>query len=230
MKYILSLLILFALPVSADETPTPACSPILEKYGNVQLHRLMSRNDCWLSINPVQTDEPMKYRSFLISSNGLLMVFNSFGEGPEHETTGAREFFFLPRKNQIIDFQVDEKKKILTLKITNDQMLSFSLDTAQILSLSDAVVIVDKKIIPANKGGVSIKNNKAGVFLDCGFQRGSSPTQDPYSACSFIDPQNKTCAIMNHRLFNYEKDSSPRSDAELLRVYERFCKERKNGI
>lgn len=227
MKYLFLSLILSSLQVFADGTPAPEpeCTEILQSYGNVNVHRMMnSSKDCWISITPLKTDEPLKYRSYLVSSNGLLMVFNSFGEGSEDQTTGAREFYFFPRKNKVLDPIPNEKNKTLAVKMTNDQVLTFSTVTGQLVSLSQAVVSVDRKVHPSNKGGVQIKNNQAGIFLDCGFELGTSPTQDPYSTCSFIDSKNKSCTIMNHRIFNYEDgENRPRSDEELARVYERFC-------
>ncbi len=166
----------------------------------------------------------LKYRQFVLSSEGMMMVFNSFGQGTSSQFTGAREYYFFPRTANQISFDVLESKKILTVTMPNQKKLSFKYDTAEFKELESAQVKIDNSIEINNRGGVEILSYN-GVYMDCGFQMGQSPIANPFRFCQFVDAKRHTCRVQNQQVINYYDNGeiSLRSDQEIKDYVLRSC-------
>src|SRR5690348_13146670 len=123
---------LLAAALSYASGPQRNCQESLTSIGNVQAFQLpMAKGECSVSIRTVKYSSDLIYRDYLAFTNGLLLVFNSYGEGDEQTHTGAREFYFLPRVNDNFSIQVEERERSLKLRLADGAWLMFSADNAQ---------------------------------------------------------------------------------------------------
>lgn len=189
------------LGVSAWSAAPVACTDTLEAHGQIQIQRMASGTDCYLSVHPMNSNN-LVYRDYLFTGDGLMMVFNSYGEGPENETTAAREFYFFPRRQTAPDFVYDDAHNQLIVHHTDGYEYTFDYQTAQLTGISYSQVQVATSVLPANRGGVEVPFYK-GLILDAGFKRGSSPTGDAAQSSTFRDEAGHTCRILNNRIFTY---------------------------
>lgn len=206
MKSLLMTLFLMTMTLS-QKVFAFDCSEILTHYDNIQIQRSQfSSTDsaCFVSIHPMFIKD-MKYRDYLLTTDGLFMVFNSYKDGSIASSTGAREYFIFPRNFQKFEIIHEASMQQLIISINDSQNFIFSTATAELMSISGAAVIVDPEITPKNAGGVEIKNFP-GILLDSGFRMGGSPTEVSSRSSTFKDINNKSCSIKNSRLFNYEND------------------------
>jgi hypothetical protein len=171
LAVLVSLLSGISLPAKA------ACTPHSTITKTVQAERAaLADQSCSISIRPVNTPH-LIYREFIAGDSGLFMVFNSFGDGNQDQFTGAREFYFFPRAQQI-DFSVDPRSQDISLRFSNGDEFDFDARTAGLKSMGRGKISVDSKINGANQGGVEISTYK-GLWLDLGFAVGHSPSQEP---------------------------------------------------
>lgn len=167
----------------------------------------------------------MVYRGYIFSEDGNLMVFNSFGTGPISESTGAREFYTFPRRQQNPTFKWNEEARRLEVTSTTGDEYYFDYETAQMSGMNKAQVQVAAEVTPFNNGGVEIKGYK-GLILDAGFKRGSAPTGNVRGKAKFIDEVGKTCDILIGDVFSYSNDGDPYikySDKNLAKYLKTKC-------
>lgn len=196
-----NLLFLLLLPISAFANTI--CESNVEFYENMRIQTGQFKStECYLSISPRKTNE-MKYRNFLLTSSGRFLIFNSFGQGPSSEYTGAREYNFFPR-NQQMTYRVSEREVIISL--VNGDKLVFDKELASPLSLTGAVINVDDNIVRNNSGGVEIESYKR-VVIDFGFQMGMSPTWNLKREAIVTDEFNAKCSITNSEIL-YKENSN----------------------
>jgi hypothetical protein len=158
-------------------------------------------NDCFISLSPRKTNG-MYYRTFLITSSGRFLIFNSFGSGPSSTHSGAREFNFFKRTKEISYRILDETVEVL---LSNGDKLTFNKELVTPVSIDRGVVEFDPVITPENNGGVNITHYR-GLMLDFGFQMGMSPSWYLNRESTFIDEISNTCLIKNSE-FLYKKNS-----------------------
>lgn len=175
------------------------CHQDVQIFENTQLQidRFSGTSVCYVSIHS-DTDFSMKYRNYLLTNNGLLMIFNSFGNGPEATTTGAREYYF-PTKLKTIP-RVSYKNQIITVVLTDNVSIQFSTQTGDPIQISNASFTLDPKIVTTNKGGLEIKNSTV-IYVDGGFRMGKAPTSVD-SGKSDIKQQTQSCTVQNSELFD----------------------------
>ncbi len=160
----------------------------------------LSADKCYFSVS-INRFTDLVYRQYLFTTNGLLMVFNSFGSGPESTDTGAREYYFFPRDHDI-QLKVDPTMGLLQLRLINGDMATFDIEAASLDRLDLGQVFVDPEIVQSNQGGVEIKRY-SGLLLDSGFKLGSSPSSKPNRESKFTDAGGRTCVVKNSEIFKY---------------------------
>ena len=162
----------------------------------LQSGKFSSSNECFISILPRRTKN-LIYRNFVFSSNGMIMVFNSFGEGAEHETTGARIYFLFPYR-QNLRWSLSEN--FLLIFLPSNEVARFDLKSGQWVDLSNAQLFVDPKISLENKGGVELSYFN-GLTLDAGFELGDSPIWDLTRMSTLEDSRGQMCVFKNKEVF-----------------------------
>ena len=191
------------LQIKQNDSPYSSCQDQLQLFDQTQIQQIFSKNSntCHLLTSNRNDFSNLKYRSYLFSSNGLLMVFVSLGSGDDNTTTGAKEFYFFPRNNQSLQYRsLDNQKILFNLKGPFD----FTMDsiTSQLINSNNAFVKVDTKISAENNAGVIIIP-KMGFVLESPFTLGGAPTSKPNAESFFIDRNNLKCRFLNKEIFRY---------------------------
>jgi hypothetical protein len=172
--------------------------------GGTQGYVMAYGDKCMVSIDPSYTPD-LVYRSYAFYEDGLLMVFNSFGDGPDiARLTAAREFYFFPRSSPL-GLQMDEVRQSVAVVMANGDRVDFAAATGQPSALSRGAVSVAPAVEPANRGGVEFPRY-AGLLLDLGFARGHSPSARPENDAFFRDAAGQTCAVKMKEVFDYTPD------------------------
>ena len=200
------------------------CAPTHFKIDNSQVHRNYdtATNWCYLVLGPSNIDSFI-YRNYMLTNEGLLFIFNSFGEGPSSTTTGARAFYFFPRLTQDISFQLNETKHELEVMLTNQKKIFFSTGTSNITNIENGSMSLDPQINPKNHGGLEI-TKYSGLYLDAGFSMGHSPVENLAASSVFYDSKGKSCKVKNQLIFEKKSENvSPRSDIEISKLLKKTC-------
>lgn len=198
--------LLASLILSSAFAVAPAnCNYKNEYFDGTQVQTNGGSRDCYVSISSRNAYVDLIYRSFLFSSDGLLMVFNSFGDGPESQTTAARDFNFFPRGQFDLAYQYDAATKKLFVRMPNGKVATFDTQKAVLESISGSVIQQDYMIVPENRGGIEIISNDS-LFMDGGFKMGQSPSQNPKGKVVFKDAQQNSCELVNADVYRYTSD------------------------
>ena len=171
--------------------------------------------ECLVSITPTSTPH-LVYRSFSFYDDGLLMVFSSYGEGDNSDTTSAREFYFFPRSGAL-DLRMDAKTRTITVVMADGGEIGIDAATAQIAAVQRGEATVSPRNDPAERGGVEFPRY-AGLMLDAGFARGRSPSARPNETSVFRSAYGQLCSVANREVFAYDAKGNPAlkfADAEL---------------
>ncbi len=221
MSFLFSLL--FTLQAWGAEPGT--CPDILEKRGSIQLQQMMTNDGfCFLSVGNFKSSG-LVYRNYLFTSDGNLMIFNSFGWGDDSGSTGARDFYMFPRPLAKATYQWNDEARHLEVTDVTGGKSHFSYETAELIHMEKGQVTVDPKVHPDNKGGVEIRNYR-GLLLDIGWAVGRSPTQNPSGWATFKDHKGQSCRVRNRDVFRYGSDGDvffKYSDNDLARYLARVC-------
>ena len=210
---------------SADQTD---CPDKLEAHNLTQVQQSYSPSmkRCYLSISNRNNYQTLVYRDYLISSEGHLMAFLSFGPGPDATTTGAKEFYFFPRNTKKQDFHWDNDNSILVVKATTPFDYIFDTTTSEITEIANAQVFIDPKISKENNGGITMIP-QTGLVLEFPFQLGKAPTSIPTLKGYFIDSKSHRCSMKVSDLFkvlNQDGDVAFKyTDAQLTKLLKTKC-------
>ena len=224
MSWILSLV--FISGIARAEDPA-TCPYFVERQEGTQIQQLWSEGSksCFFSVTPLNAYVDLIYRDHLFTSEGLFMVFNSFGEGSDSETTAAREFYMFPRTEQKFEHRWDvDKKELEITHVTGDKFV-FDARKARLKSMTRAQVSVANDVEVGNRGGIEISNYQ-GILLDGGFSRGSSPTADPDAKAMITDKQGAKCSVYNRQIFDYTSDGDvifKFTDPEFYKFLKKNC-------
>jgi hypothetical protein len=167
----------------------------------------------------------LTYRDFLFDDAGLFMIFNSFGQGPESDTTGAREFYLFPRDVKPLSYDYDGANKRLAVTTPSGKVFTFNTEKAILVSITGTAFSQDYNIVKGNNGGIEITQND-GFYLDLGFTMGQSPSQNSARKVTFKDIQGNTCQVKNSQIFKYTVDSDvifKYNDAQLKTFLRSSC-------
>jgi hypothetical protein len=154
---------------------------------------------CFVSIHPMEAT--MVYRDYALFDDGMLMVFNSYGETEGPTMTSAREFYFFPRAGALA-LAMDVAAKTVAVIMADGGRASFDPPTAQISALDRGAVTVASRIDRADRGGVEITGYN-GLMLDAGFRLGELPSGRPDADATFRSAQGQTCTVKNKEIFAY---------------------------
>lgn len=206
---------------AADATTCPAK---VERHGSIQLQQGLSNNNvCFLSVGNFKTEGGV-YRNYLFTSDGELMVFNSYGWGDDSDSTGAREYFFFPRTADL-SFNWNTQSRQLEITAVSGDQFFFDYEEAQLAGMSKGQVKLATEVNKTNKGGVEILKYQ-GLLLDGGFKVGSAPTSSSSRNSIFKDAAGTSCTVKNTALFTYESDGDvffKFSDKDLSVFLKRVC-------
>jgi hypothetical protein len=212
--------IFYVLPLKSQAL----CEDYLFGINNLQVYRQASieAKECYVSLQP-RNIEGLFYRDYLISSQGLLMVFNSYGDGPSSQSTGAREFYFFPRSAIAdLEIKISESNQIQVM-LASGRWATFSSKIADLSEIESGTITRDPNIHKQNRGGIEITSYD-GLTLDAGFTIGKSPTDDLNRRSTFRDARGKTCLIQNRLIFDkVDVNSILKSDAEISRILKKQC-------
>ena len=208
--FLLTLLARFALAASLvapaeSSNMTDLCPDQLAAFENVQVQQSLLGNgtECFLSLHPRNSFESLVYRDYLITSSGLLMVFNSYSADLSSASDGAREFYLFPKEFKGFQWKVEDQYLVVTGFA--DRVLKFSLKTAQLEVISGAEVKLADKVLPNNKGGLEILSADF-LYVDAGFKLGDSPSYDHSRNSEVKNPQKQVCSVKNPKIYNYDDD------------------------
>ena len=210
------------LCLASSTTWAAACGEYNDLVDGVLLSRVTRSNECWLEVSP---DLPPKliYRDYLITDKGLMMIFNSYGEGPDSEMTGARVLFFFPR-TEIPD--VDRSGPDFVIHTASPNVvLHMDRKSAKLLGMEHGKVVEDPQVIPTNKGGVEFSNLNT-VWMDSGFGHGHDPTSEKTHSSIFHGANGKSCTVKNTEVFDYvgnEVNLKFSTDAEVAKFVKTRC-------
>jgi len=157
---------------------------------------------CYVSIGAMST-ENLIYKAYGFYSDGLLMVFSSYGDGEDSNPnlTSAREFFFFPRTGALA-LEMDPAAQTVSVVMADGGRVHIDPATAQIRSLARGAVTVSPRVDPAERGGVEI-TSYSGLMLDAGFRMGESPSGRPAAESTFRDALGVMCTVKNNEIFAY---------------------------
>ncbi len=174
---------------------------------NLQYSQQYQRDiaECWFSVHPMNGYEKLTYRSYLITTAGLFFVFNSYGEGSDQKTTGAREYYFFPRDTFTGGIVLNNDK--VAVRVNGKLTIEFETKTLYPLNNANLTLKNSKAISPKNAGGVEVLDYN-GVYLDTGFTMGKAPSSVKTNKSMFKNQSGQKCSIANQDLFDY-KDENP---------------------
>jgi len=207
---------------AAVHSPAP-CDDYHIRYGAFHYQRLSnSDGSCFLSMDPFDIHN-FVYRGYLVTNEGLLMVFNSYSNSSTSTSTGARVFHFFPRQNTP-DLVVLGKETHVKLAAPKMELV-LSQEKDVILGLVGGSIHEDPKVQSGNQGGVEILKSDS-LYLDSGFAMGHDVTTDAQKKSVFHDSKGHTCTVLNGDVFSYTADGDSHfkfSDSELKTFLKSRC-------
>ncbi|UXR65062.1 hypothetical protein EZJ49_02210 [Bdellovibrio bacteriovorus] len=225
MKVVLFATALF-FAAMANAAPAPeSCQPMAETKGGILLQRawLDQAEICMLSVSPTDAYKDMIYRDYVLTADGMFMVFNSYGTDGQF---GARDFYMFPRKQTKMNYQWNEDAQELIIEHVTGDRFVFDMNKAVLKSISGASKVVVDKVSKKNGGGVSIEGYK-GQILDVGFALNQDPSQNSGGSSVLRDSQ-RSCSLRNKDLFRYMSDGDVifrfKTDAEFQKLVSTSCR------
>lgn len=191
------------LKAAASARPASACQVVRPVHaGGTQGYAdQMGSGACFVSVHP-NSSVGLVYRNYGVFSDGMLLVFNSFGDSEDTaKDTGAREFYFFPR-TQVPTLQIDPAAPSVSVTMSDGGTVTFDPATAQPSAADRGTVTVAGTVDRGNKGGVEFPSY-AGLMLDAGFRMGELPSGRPNAESAFRDASGRTCTVKNNEVFVY---------------------------
>ncbi|MEK2646312.1 hypothetical protein [Bdellovibrio sp. BCCA] len=197
---LVSLLMLFSHSHAAEPS---SCTSFEEYKMGVNLKRtwFATSGVCMLSVSPADAYKNLIYRDYSLSTDGMFMVFNLYGNEGDF---GVRDFFMFPRTASVLSYQWKEDTRELLITHVTGDVFTFNADTAQLKSISGATVKVSATVSRSNRGGVEVQDYK-GLLLDTGFTLNQDPAQNS-KATSSLKKSASSCSVQNKNLFRYMSD------------------------
>lgn len=201
MRWLIGISLFFSFSV-IEASETPCANQRWHYKGTVVSQGYFSQSQtCFMTVRAMNTTD-LIYRDFLFTSRGLMMVFNSFGDGPSSSTTGASEFLFFPiRQALAVDF-IDD---LVVVTMANGSKVSFDAEKAFPVELEDGDLLVDPVVRIGNEGGVSVLHFE-GIRFEAGFQMGMSPSWYLNRQTQVKDRDGQACLVRNSEIFVKKDD------------------------
>lgn len=202
-----------ARPASACQVVRPVHAGGTQGYADQ-----MGSGACFVSIHPNNTVD-LVYRNYGVFSDGMFLVFNSFGDSEDTaKDTGAREFYFFPRAG-VPTLHIDPAAPSVSVTMVDGGVVTFDPATAQPSAVDRGAVVVAGTVDRGNKGGLEFPSY-AGLMLDAGFRMGELPSGKPNNDSTFRDAAGKTCTVKNNEVFAYaDGDRSFKFDDAALKTF-----------
>ena len=191
------------LKAAAVPRPAAACPQVRPVHaGGTQGYAdALASGMCFISISP-NGSSGLVYRNFAVFSDGMFLVFNSFGDSEDTaKDTGAREFYFFPRAGLPV-LHIDPAVPSVSVTLGDGGAIVFDPATAQPRSVERGSVSVAGAVDRGNKGGVEFPSY-AGLMLDAGFRMGELPSGRPNAESVFRDAGGRLCVVKNNEVFSY---------------------------
>lgn len=218
----------FNLGFSKINFKSESCPDLFEVQFETQIQQIagLQGRTCYLMPSNRNNFETLIYRSYLFSSAGSMLAFLSFGEGPESETTGAKEFYFFPRKKlneQSFVWNLDD----ISFNIQTNAAYNFYFDAkvTEILSVKNAQVKLSKEIRKDNNGGIFLTPEK-GLIFELPFTLGSAPSTQLNLSGKLLNSKNQICKLKIGQVFRKTSDGDSEiklTDAELKKLVTKSC-------
>jgi len=143
------------------------------------------------------------YRAYSFYSDGMLMVFSSYGDGDDSNPnlTSARVFYVFPRTGALA-LEMNPAAGTVSVVMADGGRAHIDPATAQLSSLERGSITVSPRVDPSERGGVEI-TSYAGLMLDAGFRMGESPSGRPNADSTFRDAHGHLCTVKNNEIFAY---------------------------
>lgn len=183
------------------------CQEVLTGNDVIQINRQWdaTTRSCFISITP-RSIQNLKYRDYYFDSSGFFMVFNSYGEGPDAQNTGARSFYLFPVTENYPDYSIEANGDVV-IKLVSGHLFRVSGKDFSIVSLSDGV-IHEKPLAKDNAGGIEFRLQK-GFWLDGGFRMGGTRLDNPKNKSVLQSGNsNSKCSVLNNLFFDYPRPSN----------------------
>lgn len=188
--------------------------------GEVEVYYSKIAGECAVFATP-QNKPGLVYRSYLFTDSGLFQIFNSFDETENHNATGVRAYFFLPRQNKVT-FKL-RKDGDLQIETAAGRTVIIEAKDARLKKITDAKFEESIDVKPENNGGVELVEAKF-LFIDTGFAFGDSPYTDPDRHSTIHDSEGRICDLQNSELFTLAKgEARLKSDLELAQILSKSC-------
>lgn len=185
---------------NASANSVASCPREQVRYSDTDVQRgSFSDGTCYLMITPLVYSN-LVYRSYLWTSEGLLSVFNSYGDGEPEKDASFRTFRFFPRV-KALDMNFDAKINKLKVQLSNGDVAGFAGGTAQISEIGMGTVDV-QDVNRNNRGGLEFPTYQ-GLMLDAGWMFGNSTESDSNGKSLFRDSYGQTCEVKNSDIFVY---------------------------
>lgn len=208
------------LKTASSARPAAACPQVRPVHagGTQGYSDALNSGMCFVSVQP-NNSTGLIYRNYGIFSDGLFMVFNSFGDSENtSKDTGAREFYFFPR-SVVPTLQIDPAGPSVSVTMADGGTVTFDPATAQPRSTDRGTVTVAGTVDRANKGGVEFPSY-AGLMLDAGFRMGELPSGKPNGEAAFRDAGGRTCKVKNNEVYAYaDGDRTFKFDDAALKAF-----------
>ncbi|MFN3454706.1 MAG: hypothetical protein ACK41T_07055 [Pseudobdellovibrio sp.] len=213
----------------ADTVKTTAkgCDAKYEIVRESQIQQLQTqeRDACFITIDNRNNYQTMTYRSYLASNEGSLFLFVSYGRGVDYGNYGAKEFYFFPRNVKEQTYVVSSDA--LKIDVLGSVNFDFTFDSisSQLVSVTNANLVVDPKISPDNDGGVFITPKK-GLVYELPFVVGNAPSVVFSAYGTFKDAYGNKCKVQVGKMFRPVRngDSEFRhTDAQLKKYLKTNC-------
>lgn len=160
----------------------------------------LSGGKCFVSIHPMSTG--MVYRDYALFSDGMLMVFSSYGPGEGPDMTSAREYYFFPRTGAL-RLEMDPAAGTVSVVMADGGRATFDPATAEISGLDRGTVTVSPRVDRSERGGVEVSGYR-GLMLDAGFRLGELPSGRPDAESTFRSAEGQLCVVKNREIFEYK--------------------------
>lgn len=208
---------MFKSQPAAASAACPRVNPVIA--GGTQGYAdSLGSGTCFVSISPTDT-HGLIYRNYGIFSDGMLLVFNSFGDSENTaKDTGAREFYFFPRA-RVPELSIDAAGPSVSVRMADGGAIVFDPATAQPSAAERGSVSVAPSVDRGNRGGVEFPAY-SGLMLDAGFRMGELPSGRPDAESVFRDANGRTCPVKNREVFAYANgDRSFRFEDASLKAF-----------
>ncbi|MFM6929260.1 MAG: hypothetical protein ACKOX6_12410 [Bdellovibrio sp.] len=222
--FIFILSALFVITAKAKTTAQECPRSSEEKYGTIVIRTFYPDVGlCSIGISPKDGWQSLTYRDFSISSDGLFMVFNSYGNSGDFS---VRDFMLFPRVSENVNYKWNDATRELIVTGVSNDTYTFNADTAQIKSISGAKKVTVGPVSHNNRGGVEILGYK-GQILDIGYTAGQDPSQNKEGLSKYTSGTS-SCRIKNSAIFTYLNNGDIQfkfeSDKAFLPVIKNQCK------